>query len=142
MIFYRNLLINWVFLSWRQVQRVPPMWNKHLWPWQLKSRGEWVHPHLLLMHLGKGRSLIQVHLLRRKVVVVVKSFLKKTSMNSVACIHFSTVGEIQALWLQFTGGRWIKKKSIYQDIWFTLNRHCFGTFVSPSFFPHCFFKNI
>lgn len=77
LVFYRNLLINWVFLSWRQVQRVPPMWNKHLWPWQLKSRGEWVHLHLLLMHLGKERSLIQVHLLRRKVVVVVKSFFKK-----------------------------------------------------------------
>lgn len=101
---FRNLLISWEYLFWRQVQKMPPMWNRHLWQWQLKSRGEWVHQHLLLMHLGKEKSSIQVHLLKHRVVVVVKNFFKHPWIQWLAFI-FQQLVKIQALWLQFTGGR-------------------------------------
>lgn len=34
----RLLPMKLVFLSWKQVPKVPLMLNRHLWPWQLRSR--------------------------------------------------------------------------------------------------------
>jgi len=57
--FHRSTLILSKFHSWKPVQRMPLMLNRHLWRWLLKSRTAWVQAlHTMMTNpMSESRAL-------------------------------------------------------------------------------------